>query len=112
MRKFSIFAFNGNLMCFMHTMLNALDLDEKGYEVTLIIEGEAVKLIEELQSSKNPLFKQMVDKDLIFGVCKACSAKLGVLEYNQNSGVKIVGDMNGHPSMTQFIEKGFEVITL
>lgn len=111
MKKFAIFAFNGELMCFMHAMLNVIDLNEKGYKSVLVIEGEAVKLVEELQKG-NPLFKKLTEENFIAGVCKACSAKLGVLGYNEKSGITLLDDMNGHPSVTEFIKDGYEIITM
>ena len=33
MKKVVLFAFNGDFMCFIHVLLNALDMHEKGYEV-------------------------------------------------------------------------------
>lgn len=30
MNKYVIFAFNGNQMCFVHVLLNALDMESKG----------------------------------------------------------------------------------
>ena len=111
MRKFAFFVFNEDPMCIMHAMLNVLDISKKGYEATMIIEGQAVKLVEQMQNN-NALFKQLEEKNLIEGVCKACSAKLGVLAYNEKSGLKLLDDMNGHPSMSQFIEKGYEIISM
>jgi len=35
-------------MCFIHVLLNALDMQAKGYAPKIIIEGAAVKLIPEL----------------------------------------------------------------
>ena len=37
-KKVAIFAFNGKPMCFVHALLNTLDMKEKGYDVKLIIE--------------------------------------------------------------------------
>lgn len=57
MNKYALFAFNGNAMCFIHVLLNAMDLKARGAEaVAVVIEGEAVKLIQELETSKNPLY--------------------------------------------------------
>ena len=42
MNKFAFFAFNNNMMCFQHILLNALDLADKGKEAKIIIEGEAL----------------------------------------------------------------------
>lgn len=112
MGKYVIFAFNGNPMCFVHVLLNALDLDEKGHEAHIVVEGEAVKVIQEMEEGKNPLYKKAKDKGLFDGICKACSAKLKVLDYNQTTGIPLVGDMMGHPSMEAYLSKGFEMITL
>ena len=38
-KKVALFAFNGELMCFIHVLLNALDMNKKGYEVKIVIEG-------------------------------------------------------------------------
>ncbi|MFP4067824.1 MAG: hypothetical protein ACLFS5_10045 [Spirochaetaceae bacterium] len=40
MRKFALFAFNGDPMCFVHVLLNALDIKEQGHEVALVVEGD------------------------------------------------------------------------
>ena len=39
--KTAIFAFKGNPICFVHVLLNAIDLQEKKDEVKIILEGEA-----------------------------------------------------------------------
>lgn len=112
MEKVVIFAFNGNPMCFMHVLLNAIDLDSKGNEAKIVIEGESCKLIKEMEDNSNPLYMKAKEKKLIDCICKACSAKLGVLEFNSTVGIPVTGDMNGHPSMGSYISKGFRVITL
>ena len=111
MDKVAIFAFNGNPMCFVHVLLNALDMDSKGMETRIIIEGEAVKLVKEMEAG-NPLYTKAKEKGLIDGICKACSAKLGVLEFNQGVGIPLIGDMSGHPSMASYIDRGYHIITL
>ncbi|NLJ41637.1 MAG: cytoplasmic protein [Clostridiales bacterium] len=112
MDKIAFFAFNGNLMCFQHVLLNVLDMSEKGMDVKLIIEGEAVKLIKEHEESENKLYREIKEAGLISAVCKACSAKLGVLEFNTGTGLPIVGDMGGHPAMSVYTEMGYTIITL
>lgn len=112
MNKYAIFAFKGELMCFQHVLLNALDMQSKRIESKVIIEGEAVKLINELEESENKLYKMAKDKGLIAAICKACSAKLGVLEYNQNVGIPMGDEMSGHPAMSTYIEQGYEIITM
>ena len=112
MSKYVLFAFNGNIMCFTHVLLNALDMVEHGIDAKIVIEGEAVKLVKELETSANPLYRKAKALSLFDSICKACSASMGVLEYNETVGIPLRGDMNGHPSMAAFIKAGYQVITL
>lgn len=112
MNKTAFFAFNGNLMCFQHLLLNALDLNEKGYKAKIIFEGEAVTLVKKLEESNNKHYIEAKEKGLIDCICKACSAQLGVLEYNQNTDIPLKGDMSGHPSMEVYMKEGYQIITL
>lgn len=112
MNKYALFAFNGNAMCFVHVLLNALDLKARGAEaVAIVIEGEAVKLVQELETSKNPLYMKAKEQGLMDCICKACSAKMGVLEFNESTGIPVKGDMSGHPSMGDYLEMGYQIIT-
>lgn len=114
MKKVVLFAFNGDFMCFVHVLLNALNMKERGYEVKIVIEGSATKLIPELSKKGNPmfqLFQKAKDLKLIAGACKACSGKMGVLDAVKEEGIELLGELNGHPSMAGYQEKGFEVIT-
>ena len=114
MKKVTLFAFNGEPMCFMHVLLNALDMNDKGYEVKIIIEGSATKLIPELAKGDNPmhrLYEKTKGLDLIDGVCKACSNKMGTLEAVKAQGLRLLDEMTGHPSMARYREEGFEIVT-
>ena len=111
MNKIAMFVFRGDPLCFIHVMLNALDMAEKGMDVKIILEGESVKLIQPMQTSGNKLFQQLQDKNLIDCVCKACSAKMDVLAYNQGSGIRLADEMSGHPAMSTYIAKGYDIIT-
>jgi len=68
MKKFALFVFNGDPMCFIHVLLNALDMKAKGFEAKIIIEGASVKLIPELVKSGNPLI-WIVEKEFGGGPC-------------------------------------------
>ena len=48
MKKIALFVFNGDPMCFIHVLLNALNMKVKGDEAKIIIEGASVKLIPRL----------------------------------------------------------------
>lgn len=112
MDKFVFFAFEGGQMCFQHILLNALELDKKGNEVKIIFEGKAVKLIQKLEESDNQHYFEAKEKSIIDGVCKACSAKFGVLEYNKKTDIPLKNELSGHPSMEAYTKEGYEIITL
>lgn len=99
-------------MCFMHVLINALDLHEKGVDIKIIVEGEAVKLIKVLEEEENKMYLKTKELGLFDSICKACSAQMGVLEYNEKTGIPIKGNAKGHPAMFDYIEDDYELITL
>ena len=112
MKKVAFFPFNGGKMCFMHVLINAVDLHEKNVDTKIIVEGEAVKLIKVLEEEENKLYLKVKELGLFDSICKACSAQMGVLEYNETTGIPIKGNANGHPAMYDYIDEGYEIITL
>lgn len=114
MKKFALFVFNGDPLCFIHVLLNALDMKAKGHEARIILEGASVKLIPELvkpENFLNGLWKKSLDAGLVEGVCKACSNKLGTLAAAQEQGLPLLDELSGHPSMATYRDNGFEIIT-
>jgi len=112
--KIALFAFNGDPMCFIHVLLNALDFSDKDYEIKLVIEGSATKLIPDLNKDNHPLhslYKKVKAQVLLVGACKACAQKMGTLQAAEAQGLHILEDMSGHPSMQNFIEQGYKIIT-
>ncbi|NLM25509.1 MAG: cytoplasmic protein [Firmicutes bacterium] len=112
MDKVVFFAFVGEALCFNHVLINALDMYEQGIEVKIVLEGQSVKLLQEFDESSSLVYKQVREANLIVAICKACSAKLGVLEYNEKSGIPLVGDMKVHPPMAPYIKAGYKIITI
>ena len=114
MPKIVLFVFNGDPMCFIHVLLNALDMQAKGYETKIVIEGAATKLIPELEKKGNPLYalwEKVKNVKLVDGVCKACANKMGTLEASKNQGLPLLDDMSGHPGMARYRDAGYEIIT-
>ena len=78
--KTAIFAFKGDPICFVHVLLNGIDLHEKEGEVKIILEGEATGLIIELSKPEHPLhalYEKVKNLALIDAVCRACAIKMG-----------------------------------
>jgi hypothetical protein len=114
MKKFALFVFNGDPLCFIHVLLNALDMAEKGYEAKIIIEGAATKLIPELEKKGHPLhqlWQRARAEGLVKGVCKACSTKMETIVMAKSLGLPLLEDMLGHPGMARYRDADFEIIT-
>jgi len=114
MKKIVLFAFNGDKMCFIHVLLNALDMKKKGYEVKIVVEGSATKLVPEMATEGDflhPLYKKAREQKLFAIVCRACSAKMKVLREVEKEDLPVGGDLKGHPDMATFIDQGYRLIT-
>lgn len=114
MKKFALFVFNGDPLCFIHVLLNALDMKTKGHEVKIILEGASVKLIPELVKPENPLnglWKKNLEAGLVEGVCRACANKLSTLEAAKEQELSLLDDVSGHPGMAFYRDNGYEIIT-
>ena len=114
MRKAALFVFNGDPMCFIHVLLNGLDMKTHDYDVRIIVEGAATALIPELEKHEHPLnglWLKAKQSDLIEGACKACAKKMGTAELAKELGLSLLDGMNGHPGMAEFQKAGFEIIT-
>lgn len=113
MKKILLVAFQGEPMCFIHVLLNGLELKAAGHECKIIVEGQATTLIPQINKQShflNKLFNQAKEAGLIEGVCRACSVKMQVLEQIETIGLPVLDDMSGHPGMAKYIENDFEVL--
>lgn len=114
MLKTAMFVFNGDGMCFMHVLLNALEMKARGHEGRIIIEGAATRLVADLAKTEHPLhglWEKVKSAGLVEGVCKACAQKMSSLDAALAQGLTILAEMNGHPSMTRFKEAGYDIIS-
>lgn len=114
MKRIALVAFNGESGCFIHVLLNSLDMANKGHEVKIVVEGAATALVPEMVEPGSPLhglYSQAREKKLIDAVCRACSAKNGVLEAVEAAGLPIADEMAGHPSIRRYMEAGYEIVT-
>ena len=115
MKKVALFAFNGEPMCFVHVIFNALDMKQRGWDVRVIVEGSATALVRKFEEEPDgpfaPLYRQLREAGLVDCVCQVCSAKMGSLESARKQGLPLCAEMNGHPSIARYMEDGFEVLT-
>ena len=114
-QRIAIFAFNGERMCFVHSLLNALNMRQSGMDVALIIEGNATRTICDMadpDAENHKLYQEVTEQGLVDCVCQACAHKMGVLEEVQRLGLPLCSEMNGHPAMGRYIAEGYQVISL
>jgi hypothetical protein len=113
--KVAFVAFKGEAMCFVHVLLNALDMAQKGHDVKVIFEGAATRQIAELSDASKTyakLYEQVKAKGLVVAVCRACAAKTGSLEAAEAQGLPIRAEMSGHPPLSEYVAAGYQIITL
>jgi len=114
MKKVAMFVFNGSPMCFVHVLLNALDMHGRGDAVRIVMEGEATKLVDELSQPDNwlhGLWQKACAAELVAGACNACAQKLGARPAIEARGLPLLDDMNGHPGMAAFRDQGYDIMT-
>jgi hypothetical protein len=114
MRKTALFVFNGDPMCFVHVLLNALDMHGRGEEARIVVEGSATRLLPELEQSSHPLnalWGKAKSNGLVAGACKACCGKMQTAESARAQQLPLLDDMAGHPSMAGYRQQGFEIVS-
>lgn len=114
MMKVALFAFQGEPMCFVHVLLTAMDLHERGHDVRIVLEGAATALVKSLAVSGQPfsgLYRKVREAGLLDCACKACSAKMEVIDSMEEQQIVLADEMSGHPSMARYLESGFKIIT-
>ncbi|MBN2318252.1 MAG: DsrE family protein [Acidobacteria bacterium] len=113
-KKVALFAFRGEQMCFVHVLLNGMEYRGKGYDVKIVIEGQAPLAIKEVREKENPfheLYEKTKASGLIDCVCMACASKMDCLDAIKAEGLRLNNEMSGHPSMAQYTDQGYVVIT-
>jgi hypothetical protein len=108
-----LFAFRGDPLCFIHVLLNSIDLKERGREGLIVLEGESVTLVADMAKSGhflNTLYEKAKRLNLFHGACKACATKLSAVDAVQEQGIPLIGEMSGHPAMGEFMDRGYSVI--
>ena len=107
MKKQLFVLFDYNKGIFTHILLNVFDLADKGYNVGIIFESEACKLISEYETKKYDKFEKLKEQKLIAAVCEVCAKAMGALESAQRQGLPIDGTLSGHPALESWIKDGF-----
>ncbi len=114
MNKIVFYAFRDNPLCFIHVLLNSLDMEKSGMEGKIVLEGESVRLVALMADPSHflhTLYRQAREKGLFFGACRACASKLKAVEAIEREGIPLIGELAGHPAMTEYIRQGYTILT-
>ncbi len=112
-RKVALFAFNSDLVVFAHLLLNALDMQARGWEVKVIIEGDATRQVSLLRNETKPfaaVWQKAKNAGIVDCVCQACAQKNTVVPAVVEQGLKLCAEMDGHPSVARYLSEGYEVL--
>ncbi|MGH2798718.1 MAG: DsrE family protein [Thermoleophilaceae bacterium] len=88
------------------------DFAEHGDQVALVFDGAGTRWAAELVKEENelhPAFEKVRDK--VAGACHYCAGAFDVREELEQSGVPLLREHKGHPSVRSLVDDGFEVIT-
>ena len=87
----------------------------RGYDVKIVIEGSATKLVPELAKEGNPMYSHYIKAKeaavSLTGSAKPAPTRWALSMPLREEGLKLLDDMNGHPGMARYRKEGFEVIT-
>jgi hypothetical protein len=95
-----------------NALMTVQEFAEEGDEVTLIFDGAGTRWAAALVKEENklhPAFEKVRDK--VAGACHYCAGAFGVREELEQSGVPLLSEHKGHPSVRRLVADGFEVIT-
>lgn len=117
-RKLLFLVFSADTCRLNHALLHALDLEDHGHRVRIILEGEATRRLRDRQGRFAELFQQARDRDLIVGVCataaRGCSTGdelRDVAGQAERDGLPLLSDLSGHASIEAYLSEGFELVT-
>ncbi len=105
-----------------HALMYANDLFEAGHEVQVILEGAATRCLRRLDDKESlfyELFMQAQERGILKGSCFKASSGCANIENEKTISdlakthdVPLLDGMKGHASINEFVDDGFQVITL
>ena len=100
----------------VHALLYATDLAEHGYDVALIFEGAGALWANELEKPENPFHKHYLrikQLGIVEEVCDYCADAHDVKQdLSKEQERLLVGDYEGHPSISRWADEGYRIIVL
>jgi len=99
----------------IHTFLWALDIEGRGGDARVVLEGEAPRWLLKLTDpdhGRHRLYDKVKEMGLIDAVCKACAVQAQAVEVAAEEGLRLVYDASGHVSLVPYAREGYRIVTL
>ncbi len=102
----------GELGRVANALTTAKEFKEAGEESIIVFDGAGTRWIPELSNPDHQYHEVFNEiKDQVEGACSYCSAAFGVKEEVQESGVTLLEEHEGHPSLQRLVSQDYQVIT-
>ncbi len=98
-----------------HAFIFARDVAQKGGEAAIVFEGNSLKWLPALakpEHSLRKMFNTVKGEGLIVGACRGCAVAHRAVEAAELLELPLINDAFGHVSLTPFVEKGYQIVTL
>jgi hypothetical protein len=95
-----------------NALTSAKEFVDAGDEAIVVFDGAGTRWVPELEAQDHryhQLYMELLDH--IAGACSYCAQAFGVKDKIEASGVKLLTDYRGHPSLHTFVSDGYQVIT-
>ncbi len=113
LKKVVILALNGEAAVFGHALVHALELKKHGWEVLLMIAGEATRYIALLRNETKPyadLWQRVKQEGLKLLVCRTCARRNTVEPAAIEQDIAIVSEAEGHGGIAFYLTEGWQVL--
>lgn len=99
----------------VHALLYAQEVHDAGGEAQVVLDGAGTLWLPRFEDPEFPyaaLYQQVRDAGLIAGACDYCAGAFGVKDKVEASGLSLVNEYQGHPSLVSLIRGGYQVVVL
>lgn len=100
----------------LHAILYATELKKGGHPVTLVFDGAATGWAKALRDPKNKLhnkFMALKGMGVVEEICDFCAGAFKVKNSLEGSSDAVLsGEFEGHPSITKWVDQGYQIIIL
>jgi len=101
----------------VHAFLYARELKEHGHEVRLVFDGAGTEWAEELsnpalESKIKPMYDEFKKLGVEEVICDFCAGAFGVKEKLQGRRLPLTAGYEGHPSIAQWADQGYQIVIL